>query len=194
MPPRRFAVLHVLSKGTIALSTRLNRVVCGLLVCAAAVMIAVVLLQVICRYLFNSSLFWSEELARMLLVQITFLGATAAFHGRMHIAVDIVAGAAGPKTRRILATACLLVCAALFAAMLVYGLAFSKTLCLQEAASLPVNRAVPFAVIPISGGVMLLHAAAMLFEEWVGPGKTPAQPEPRGHTPQNNPAAGGDPT
>lgn len=189
MPPRRFAVLHVLSKGTIALSTRLNRVVCGLLVCAAAVMIAVVLLQVICRYLFNSSLFWSEELARMLLVQITFLGAAAAFHSRMHIAVDIVVNAVGPKIRRILASACLLVCAALFTALLVYGLNFSKILCLQQAASLPVNRAVPFAVIPISGGVMLLHAVAMLLAEWTKPEST-AQPK-SDDPPQNDPSAGG---
>ena len=189
MPACRHALAPALSKRITALSARLNQAVSALLICAAGAMIAVVLFQVICRYLLNNSLSWSEELARMLLVQITFLGAAAAFHGRMHIAVDIVVSAAGPKTRRILATVCLLVCAALFAAMLVYGLAFSKILYLQQAASLPINRAVPFVVIPLSGGIMLLHAVAMLFAEWAGPGRTPSHPAPKDSPPQNKPAA-----
>ena len=129
-------------------------------------MIAVVVLQVICRYLFNNSLFWSEELARMLLVQITFLGAAVAFRNRAHIAVDILAARLGPRSRRLLRTVSLLACAALFAAMLVYGWRFGQTLVLQRAASLPVSLAVPFAVIPISGGVLLLHCLAMLIEQW----------------------------
>ena len=135
-------------------------------------MIAVVIFQVVCRYLFNDSLFWSEELARMLLVQITFLGAAVAFRNRAHIAVDILAARLGPRLRRLLHTASLLACAALFAAMLVYGWSFGQTLILQRAASLPINLAVPFAVIPISGGVLLLHCLAMFIEQWGlgGPG------------------------
>lgn len=129
-------------------------------------MIVVVVLQVICRYLFNNSLFWSEELARMLLVQITFLGAAVAFRSRSHIAVDILAARLGPRCRQTLQTVSLLACAALFAAMLVYGWNFGRTLILQRAASLPINLAAPFAIIPVSGGVLLLHCLAMFIEQW----------------------------
>ncbi len=177
--------MQALSKGALALSARVDRVVRALLVCASTVMIAVVLLQVICRYLFNNSLFWSEELARMLLVQITFLGAAAAFHGRLHIAVDFVGNAAGPGAKRLLRTASILVCAALFTAMLVYGLKFSQTLVLQQAASLPVNLAAPFMVIPVSGGIMLLHCLAMLLEQWAGP--APRKPGQDNVPPDNKP-------
>ncbi len=166
MPLRRRAALQALSRAIATLSAWVNRSTCVALVCAATIMIAVVLLQVVCRYLFNSSLFWSEELARMLLVQITFLGAAAAFHGRLHIAVGLLAAGSGPKMRRLLNTASILVCAALFTAMLVYGLEFSQTLRLQQATSLPLNLATPFAIVPISGGIMLLHCLAMLLEPW----------------------------
>ena len=180
MPFRRLAFAYTLAQGVIALSAWVNRAACALLVCASAAMIAVVLLQVICRYLFNSSLFWSEELARMLLVQITFLGASAAFHGRLHIAVDFMTSRAGPKLRRLLHSACILACAALFTAMLVYGLGFSQTLSLQQASSLPVNLAVPFVIIPISGAIMLLHCLAMLAEDLSGP--TPGHTATPDHT------------
>ena len=191
MPSRRPAAVSALSKGIIALSARLNRATRALLVCAAGAMIAVVLLQVICRYLFNNSLSWSEELARMLLVQITFLGAAAAFHSRVHIAVDFASNAAPPRLKRLLRTACVLICAALFTAMLVYGLKFGQTLVLQRAASLPVSLAAPFMIIPASGGIMLLHCLAMLLEQWAAP----SGPRPRRSAPDNappdNPPAGG---
>ena len=166
MPTRQFAILPVLCRGILLLSAWVNRLFCGLLVGFSAAMIAVVVLQVICRYLFNNSLFWSEELARMLLVQITFLGAAVAFRKRAHIAVDILAARLGPRSRRLLHIVSLLACAALFAAMLVYGWSFGRILVLQQAASLPVNLAVPFAVIPVSGGVLLLHCLAMFIEQW----------------------------
>ena len=177
--PRRLAFPQTFSRGIIALSAWVNRAACALLLCASLAMIAVVLLQVICRYLFNNSLFWSEELARMLLVQITFLGATAAFHGRLHIAVDFLTSQVSPKLHRLLQSICLLVCAALFTAMLVYGLNFSQVLGLQQAASLPVSLAAPFLIIPISGAIMLLHCLAMLLEPLAGSGpRGPAAPPP----------------
>lgn len=166
MSTRPFAVLPALCRSILLLSAWLNRLCCGLLVCVSAAMIVVVVLQVVCRYLFNNSLFWSEELARMLLVQITFLGAAVAFRNRAHIAVDILAARLGFRSRRLLYGVSLSVCAALFAAMLGYGWSFAQTLVLQRAASLPVNLAVSFAVIPISGGVLLLHCLAMFIEQW----------------------------
>ena len=173
MPTRRFSALSVLCKGIILLSALVNRACCGLLICASATMIAVVVLQVVCRYLFNNSLFWSEELARMLLVQITFLGASVAFRSRGHIAVDILVARLGSRSRQLLQTVSLLACAALFAAMLAYGWSFGQTLVLQQAAALPVNLAVPFAVIPVSGGVLLLHCLAMFIEQWGRAGPAP---------------------
>ena len=161
MPTRQFAVLPALCRGILLLSAWVNRLFCGLLVCISAAMIAVVVLQVVCRYLFNNSLFWSEELARMLLVQITFLGASVAFRNRLHIAVDILAARLRPRSRQLLYTVSLLVCAALFAAMLV-------------------NLAAPFAIIPISGGVLLLHCLAMFIEQWGLGGQDPDPGDPGG--------------
>ncbi len=54
------------------LSTSCNRYTEGFLLLLGLTMAAVVILQVFCRYILNYSLFWSEELARFLLVWLTF--------------------------------------------------------------------------------------------------------------------------
>ena len=42
---------------------------------ALAIVVAVTLLQIILRYVFNAPLIWSEELAKLMIVWIAFLGA-----------------------------------------------------------------------------------------------------------------------
>jgi TRAP-type C4-dicarboxylate transport system permease small subunit len=53
-----------------------------------AVIIVLIFTQVLFRYLLNSSLNWTEELAKYLFVWLTFIGAAAAFKDRMLIGVD----------------------------------------------------------------------------------------------------------
>jgi TRAP-type C4-dicarboxylate transport system permease small subunit len=55
---------------------------------AFATLTAVVFFQVIARYLFDAPPFWTEELARFLLIWLTFIGAVLAHVHREHIAVD----------------------------------------------------------------------------------------------------------
>ena len=52
---------------------------------------------VICRYVFNNSLTWSEELTRYMFIWVVFLGAAIGVRERTHIAVDIFAGRIGPR-------------------------------------------------------------------------------------------------
>ena len=53
---------------------------------AAATLIAFT--QVICRYIFNSSLFWAEELIRYLFIWMFFLGAAEASRVGAHVGMD----------------------------------------------------------------------------------------------------------
>ena len=50
----------------------------------------IVAVQVFCRYVLNHSLFWSEELARYLLVWLTFLGASVAYYRSVHPGIDVI--------------------------------------------------------------------------------------------------------
>jgi len=53
-------------------------------------MVVALTLQVFFRYVVQAPLFWSEELARFLLIWSVFAGATFAFRHRTHMSIDLI--------------------------------------------------------------------------------------------------------
>ena len=51
---------------------------------------SVVFLQFFTRYVLNDSLGWTEEIARFLLIAVTFIGSIMAVRKRSHIAVEVL--------------------------------------------------------------------------------------------------------
>ncbi len=73
-------------------STRLDlalplRILAG---CAFALIVALTIAQVFFRFALDSPLIWSEELARLLLVWVTFVGAAVVAWDGSHLNVDVV--------------------------------------------------------------------------------------------------------
>ena len=54
------------------------------------VIVVALTLQVFFRYVVRAPLFWSEELARFVLIWSVFAGATFAFRHRSHMSIDVV--------------------------------------------------------------------------------------------------------
>ena len=65
-----------------------TRILRGLMVVTIALMSILVFINVVLRYGFNSNLGITEELARLLFVWLTFLGAISAFAKNAHVGVD----------------------------------------------------------------------------------------------------------
>jgi TRAP-type C4-dicarboxylate transport system permease small subunit len=63
-------------------------------------MALIVATQVFFRYVLNQSLFWSEELARFLLVWLTFLGATVAYRRKAHPGIDVLYSRMPPELQK----------------------------------------------------------------------------------------------
>jgi len=154
------------------LSASCNRSTEGLLLLLGLTMTGVVILQVFCRYVLNYSLFWSEELARFLLVWLTFLGATVAYHRNMHPSVDVVFRRLGrPARTRILRFVHGVVF--VFALIMVwYGTSFCYFVRLQITPALSLPKWVVFAIIPVSGCIFLLHALHFLSSKSVMSGRS----------------------
>jgi TRAP-type C4-dicarboxylate transport system permease small subunit len=53
-----------------------------------AVMAILVIAQVVLRYVFNDPLTWSEEMARIVFIYLSFLGIGAAYGRRRHMSID----------------------------------------------------------------------------------------------------------
>jgi len=147
------------------LSRTVNRVAERLVAALAMAMAGVIGLQVFFRYGLNNSLFWSEELGRMFLVWLSFLGASVAYHKGAHAGVDALVQHLGPGWQKLSRLAALTVSLVLFGAMAVYGFRFMHFIRFQSTTTLGISKEIPFAMVPISGAVLFLHALNFLFQE-----------------------------
>lgn len=146
----------------------LNRGVEGLLAGLGMAMAAVVAVQVASRYLFNHSLFWSEEVARYLLVWLTFLGAGAAYYRRAHPGIDLLADRIGPGLRRIKAVVVHLVCLGLFLVMIWQGVVFSHFVRLQISPALSLPMWLVVMAVPVGGAILACHCLLFLLQDLGG--------------------------
>lgn len=128
----------------------------------------IVALQVFFRYALNSSLFWSEELARFMLVWLAFLGASVAYRRRVHPGVDIFYSQTPPWLQQTLSIVIHLISIGLFCVMIVFGYQFAYFVRLQISPALYLPKWVIFSVIPISGLILTLHGLAFLLAELTG--------------------------
>ena len=141
-------------------SCRLNRVaewVMGLLLVAMTLLVGA---QIAGRFLFGYSIFWSDELARFLLVWIAFLGMSIGVRRGAHPGVDTLVRALPPAWRRpviVLAVGCSLL---FFLVMVVHGTLLVSRTWGQRSPSLGLRMGVPYLAVPVAGLLMGLHALA----------------------------------
>lgn len=64
-------------------------------------MFFLVFMNVMLRYLFNTGITWSEEMARYLFFWLTFIGAIGAMHDNAHLGLDTVLRRLSPQTQKI---------------------------------------------------------------------------------------------
>lgn len=133
-----------------------------------ATIVAVV--QVAARYVFNNSLYWSEELILYSLIAMSFLTASMGVRYAAHISVEAAYAFVSPRVERVLHVVAA-VLGLMFAAMLIwyggrFGLSTLKMNQLSAAMRLPVGMI--YMVIPISGAFMALRYLLILRELFAG--------------------------
>lgn len=119
----------------------------------------VAIVQVVARYVFNNSLYWSEELILYSLITMSFLAASMGVRYAAHISVEMLYAFAGPRLTRVLKYVATLLGFA-FAATLVYygGRLFINTSNLgQLSPAMQVPVAYIYLTIPVAGAFMLVR-------------------------------------
>ena len=122
------------------------------------VMVIVVFLQVIFRFVLHSSLPWSEELSRYILVWISFLGASIGVRRGAHIGVEVVTNLLPYGLKKgvsLLATLC---AAAFFVLMVVYGYKILSIVSGQLSPAMEISMAIPYSSIFVGGILMFLYS------------------------------------
>jgi len=153
-------VLTTLQKFCAALNQAVEYLLFGL----GLSMALVVAVQVFCRYVLNASLFWSEELARYMLVWLTFFGATVAYYRNLHPGVDALTNRLSPGKKRLTRLMVHLVCMALALVMIVSGTQFAWFVRRQISPALGLPKWIILAVIPASGIIFFLYGLAFFLK------------------------------
>lgn len=142
-----------------------------------AALIGVITLQIVSRVLFTA-VGWTEEVARFLLVWITFLAGTLAFQRGRHIAVTFAVDALPGRLRQITRIAALLIVLAFMITLIVIGYRYMQVQSFQKSASLRLSMTYVYAVMPICAAIMAWYALVDIIELLLGDETTHAQEEP----------------
>ena len=119
-------------------------------------------LQILCRYILNAPLAWPEEVSRLLLIWLTYLGALLLPDAGRHVALGVLYDRMGDPTRRVADVLGDLLAIVFFAALTLGGLGLLGVVrgVLLPALQLPLNLIC--VVIPLSAGLQAyLHVVSL---------------------------------
>jgi C4-dicarboxylate transporter DctQ subunit len=143
-----------------ALSRRANRLAEWVLSGLLAAMTLLVGVQISGRFVFGYSIFWSDELARFLLVWISFLGISIGIRRAAHPRVDTLVRALPARWARAVSVLSIILSVTFFSIMAVYGGALVLRTWSQYSTSLGIRMGIPYLAVPVAGVLMTLHALA----------------------------------
>ncbi|WP_138466466.1 TRAP transporter small permease [Poseidonocella sp. HB161398] len=114
---------------------------------------AVITLQIVSRVFFTS-VSWTEEVARFLLIWITFLGAALAYQQGRHIAVALLRDSLPPPLRKLLTGLAHAVAIAFLVTLAVIGWRYMQMQSFQKSPSMRLKMSYVYAVMPLAAALM----------------------------------------
>jgi TRAP-type C4-dicarboxylate transport system permease small subunit len=114
---------------------------------------AVITLQIVSRVLFTS-VSWTEEVSRFLLIWVTFLGATLAFQQGRHIAVTLMRDNLPLRLRKIVTGLSIMIMIAFLVTLAVIGWRYMNLQSFQKSPSLRISMTYIYAVMPVTAAIM----------------------------------------
>lgn len=128
--------------------------------------IVLILLQVFNRYVLESSLVWSEELARFLFIWLVYLSTSYAVRDNKHLAITfLIENSKSPLTKYILQAISLISTATFAAFCIVWGtkMLFFLARTGQKAPALEVSIIWVYLALPVCMGLMFIRSAIALW-------------------------------
>ncbi|WP_083440879.1 TRAP transporter small permease [Aquincola tertiaricarbonis] len=142
----------------------------SVLVVLLGVMAALVIANVMCRYLVGISFPWVEEVSRYMMVWAAFLGAGPALRVGGHIAIETLPNALPERAARVLRAALVLVMAATLLTTVWIGAEYTQFGWEQETPVLGWSAGTVYLAIPIGAALALVHLA-FVARQWIRSGE-----------------------
>ncbi len=128
--------------------------------CLVVAVSAVVLLQVLMRYLFAYPNPWSEEVSRFCFIWASMLGASLAVEHGAHFGFDQVTKGLARGVRSAVETFATAVVLIFSVVLVVTGIALMALTVGERSSALNLPVALVYAAVPVSGALMVIHLLA----------------------------------
>ncbi len=125
------------------------------------------LAQVICRYIFNSSLTWSDQACRYLFCVTTFMGAAICVRDASHITIDILAEILPKRFLKYQAVVVSVLIFAVSILLAITGWQLAVRNLGQDTTTLPLTMGTIYMMIPISSAIMSINAVRVIYDNIV---------------------------
>lgn len=147
---------------------------CRAALCVAfALMLTVGALQIAARYLFGTSLSWSEELLRYLHIWLVFLAIPLAYRYQRHISLSLLRDRLGPAFDGVMHRIVDLLWLSVFGATCWFTVQLMTVARFQTTPGLGVRMDFVYAGILLGSLILLVFALAELFGKRAEPGSKP---------------------
>lgn len=130
-----------------------------------AAMLLVIMLQVVSRYVFNSSLSWTEELSKSLMVWGAFLVAPWALRTGANVGVDMFLEAMAPRVRFAVELAVSALVLWILFILFRESLGFVGRGLQSRMATLPVTTGYVYMIMPVSLAAMMLAGVEVFLRQ-----------------------------
>lgn len=128
-----------------------------LLIVMLAVMAVIIFANVVLRYTTNQSIEWAEEVARHLMIWLTFLGCGPVLRYGGHIAVENLQDALPPKLAIALRVLIALLLSAFFAFCMWFGWDYLERTQYQSTPATQISFAYIYAALPAGMALTFIH-------------------------------------
>lgn len=126
------------------------------IVAMLGIMVVVTGAQIVCRVFFTS-LSWSEEATRYLLIWSTLLGAGCVYKHAGHISITLLQDLLPEKAKDVIQILIHGLCILLFALIVFYGIKYFGKQGKQLSATMRLPMKYVYTCIPLGAGIMIVH-------------------------------------
>ena len=141
-----------------------------LLIGLLAAMVVIVFANVVMRYVVGTSVIWSEEVARHLMIWMTFVGSGLALRTGAQLGIDTLQNALPARGARVLRVALAAGMLVLFVVLAWYGVDYALRTRFQTSAALGVSMIYVYIGMPVGCALMAVHLL-LIVRRFVGRGE-----------------------
>jgi len=120
-------------------------------------MLTIVTAEVFSRHVLGGSIRGSFEIARYLVVWLTFLGASQGIRRSELVSITFVKNALHPKVAKVISIVTMILVAGFLVLVVRYGIEVITNARLQSSPALSISMAIPYMAIPVGCFLMLVY-------------------------------------